>query len=122
MFVAGISAFSLTAIHFVFPEAKVNANFYINKVLKPLFQKDIPCLFRKDASSAMLHHDSPRAHTAAVTVQWLENFGYNFIPARDWPANSPDLSPMDYSVNGIFKRRLWKRKARSVKELKRAMR
>ena len=62
------------------------------------------------------------AHTAAATVQWMESFGYFFIPVQDRPANSPDLSPMDCSVNGIFKRRLWKRKARSVKRLKRAMR
>ena len=46
-------------------------------------------------------------------------FGYNFILVRNYPANSPDLSPMDYSMNGIFKCRLWKWKARCVKGLKR---
>ena len=97
------------------PPQKVNANFYLNKVLKLLSEKDIPRLFGKDANSAMLHHDSARAHAAAATAQWLENFGYNLIPARNWPTDSPDLSPMDYSLNEIFKRRLWKQKARRVK-------
>ena len=40
-------------------------------------------------------------HTAAATVQWLENFGKNFIPERDWPADPPEFSPKDYSVNRI---------------------
>ena len=108
MFVTGISPFGLTVICFVPPDAKVNANFYINKVLKPIFEKDIPRLFGKDAS-----------HTAGATVRWLENFSHSFIPTQDWPTSSFDLSPMDCSVNGIFKLRLWKEKARSVKGLKR---
>ena len=44
------------------------------------------------------------------------------IPEEDWCANSPDLSPMDYSINGIFKQGLWKRKAQDINGLKRAMR
>ena len=71
---------------------------------------------------AVLHHDSAPAHKAAATVQWLESHGYNFIPEEDWCANSPDLSPMDYSINGIFKQGLWKRKAQDINGLKRAMR
>ncbi|OWA53012.1 hypothetical protein BV898_17449 [Hypsibius exemplaris] len=31
----------------------------------------------------------------------LKSNGYKFIRKEDWPANSPDLSPMDYSINGI---------------------
>ena len=42
MFVAGISAFGPTTIRFVPPDAKVNDNFSINKVLKPLFRKRHP--------------------------------------------------------------------------------
>ena len=71
MFVAGISTFDSTAIHFIPPDPKVNANFYINKVLKAPFEKDVLRLFGKNTNSA-LHHNSNRAHTAAITVQWLE--------------------------------------------------
>ena len=108
---------------FIWPgSADYGSYLCINKVFEPLLEKNISRIFGKEANSAVLHHDSLRAHTAAATVQWLEDFGYNFIPARDWPADSPDLLPMDYSLNAIVKRRLWKRKARSVKGLKRAMR
>ena len=56
-------------------------------------------------------HASAREYTAAATVQWLRNLDYIFISTWDWPANSPDLSPMDYSENGVFKRRLWRHAA-----------
>ncbi|OQV24934.1 putative Ras-related protein Rab-10 [Hypsibius exemplaris] len=122
MFVAGISYKGTTDIRFVPPRAKVNSDFYINKVLHPLFKKDIPRLFGKQAKMAVLHHDSAPAHKSAKTVTWLKSNGYKFIPEEDWPANSPDLSPMDYSINGIFKQRLWRRKTKSLEGLKRAMR
>ena len=92
------------------------------KFSSPFSKKYISRLLGKDANFDARHHDSARVHMASATVQWLENFGYNYISARNWPANSLDLSPIDFSVNGIFKLRLWKRKARNVKGLKSAMR
>ena len=35
--------------------------------------------------------------------------------------NSPDLAPMDYGINGIFKPALFGRKAKTLKGLKRVM-
>lgn len=40
----------------------------------------------------------------------------------DWPANQPDLSQLDFSTIGIFKRRLWKRHALDLTGLMLAMR
>jgi hypothetical protein len=51
----------------------------------------------------------------------MESYSCKFISAEDWPANSSDLSPMDYSINGIFKRRLSKRKVFSLRRLIRVM-
>ena len=69
MFVAGISWRGTTAIRFVPQHTKVDADFYINKVLRPLFRKDIPRLFGKARNMAVLHHDSAPAHKAKKTVQ-----------------------------------------------------
>ena len=121
MFVAGISARGPTAIRFVPPSTKVNSDFYVHRVLQPLFQKDIKRLYGKSAKRVKLHHDSAPAHRALATVRFMQENKYKFIPASDWPANSPDLSPMDYSINGIFKQRLWKRKAKDLQGLVRAM-
>jgi hypothetical protein len=85
------------------------------------FEKDIPRMFGSHASLVVLHYDIARAHKALTTVQWIEANNCNFITAGDWPANSPDLSPMDYAINGIFKHRLWKEKTRNLSGLMRAM-
>ena len=122
MFVAGISSRGTTALRFIPPKAKVNADYHIKHVLKPLFEKDLPKLFGKDSKSVVLHHDSAPAHTAAATYKWLRDNGYKFISKENWPANSPDLSPMDYGVNGFFKRQLWRRRALTLGGLKKVMR
>ncbi|OQV14583.1 hypothetical protein BV898_11202 [Hypsibius exemplaris] len=102
MFVVGIFAKGPTAIRFAPLCTKVNSNFYVKHVLKPLFKKDIPKLYRKQAKSVALHHDSAAAHMALTTVRFLQDSNYRFIPA-DWPFNSPDLSPMDYFTNGFLR-------------------
>ncbi|OWA53030.1 hypothetical protein BV898_17466 [Hypsibius exemplaris] len=81
---------------------RVNSDFYVKHVLKPLFKKNIPEFYGKQAKSVALHHDSAAAHTALTTVWFLQNNNYRFIPAADW-SNSPDLSPMDYSINRILR-------------------
>jgi hypothetical protein len=121
MFVAGISSRDLTAIRFVPPNTKVNSAFYTYKILMPIQGKDIPWIFGKDAKRVALHHESASSHTSGPIVKWLESNNYNFIPAADWPTNSPDFSPMDCSINGIFKRRLSKRKSRGLPGLMRVM-
>ena len=78
-------------------------------------------MFGSCAHLVILHQDSAPAHKASATVQWLKANGCKFILAEDWPANSPDLSLVDYVINGIFKQRLWKRKARNLRGLIRAM-
>ena len=50
-------------------------------------------------------------------AQWLETNKIKYIPAGHWPANSPDLSPMDYGINGIFKNLCNRRTATTKSEL-----
>ena len=63
------------------------------KFSSPFSRKDIPCVFGKDAYFAVLYHDSARTHTAAATVQWLENFGNNFILHEIGPLTLPICRP-----------------------------
>jgi hypothetical protein len=71
-------------------------------------------MFGSRAHLVALHRDSAPTHKASATVQWLKANGYRFIPAGNYPANSTDLSLMDYAINRIFKQRLWKRKAQNL--------
>ena len=41
-----------------------------------------------------------------------------FIPPEMWPPNSPDLNPVDYSIWGILKERIYHSRIHDVKELK----
>ncbi|OQV19433.1 hypothetical protein BV898_06547 [Hypsibius exemplaris] len=120
MFFAGISAHEITAIRFVSPRTKTNSDFYVDRVLKSIFKKDILRLYGKDARSVALHHDSAPSHMALDTVRFFQNSKYRYVPKEDWPSNSPNLSPMDYSINSIFKRKMWKHKSKNFAGLIRA--
>ena len=61
--------------------------------------------------------DGARAHFHPNVVQWLETNKIKYIPARHWPANSPDLFPMDYGIIGTFKNLCNRRTARTRTEL-----
>ena len=109
MFVVRISAFGPTAIRFVPPDAKVNANFYINKVLKPLFRKGhrlVCCLFGKGANSAVLYHDSTErtrlrpssnGFKISATIFFLRGIGPLILPiCRPWIIRWMEFSSTDF--------------------------
>ena len=96
-----------TGIYFVLSEAKVNSHFYVDKVLRPILQKDIPRLYGKLAKKVTLHHDPAPPHTSFFTYNSIVEMAFNFITKEEWSANSPDISPMDFSLNGILKQSLF---------------
>ncbi|OQV17296.1 hypothetical protein BV898_08547 [Hypsibius exemplaris] len=104
MSVAGISAKGLTAIRFVPSRTKGNSDLCVKHVLKPLFKKYIPNLYGRQGKSVALQRDSAATHTTLIMVQFLQDNNYQFILSADRPSHSPDLSPLNYSINGIFKR------------------
>ena len=61
--------------------------------------------------------DGARAHFHPNVVQWLETNKIKYIRAGHCLANSPDLSPMDYGIKGIFKNLCSRRTATTKSEL-----
>jgi len=102
-----ITARGSTGIYFVLSEAKVKSHFYVDKVLRPILQKDTPRLYGKLAKKVTVHHDPAPAHTSFFAYKSIVEMGFNFVAKEDWPANSPDISPMDFSLNGILKQSLF---------------
>ena len=118
----GVSWYGKTELRFVEPKAKINADYYCDKLLKPLFKKDIPALFYGRKFRPVFHHDNAPAHVAAKTQAFLQNTGIDFIPPTKWMGNSPDLALMDFCVNGIFKWELFDRQPKTLDGLKRVAR
>ena len=86
-------------------------------MLISIWKEDIPRLYPGEESKVILHMNGARAHFHPNVVQWLETNKIKYIPAGHWPANSPDLSPMDYGINGIFKNLCNRRTATTKSEL-----
>ncbi len=67
----------------------------------------------KDAN-LIFQQDLAPAHTAKSTKSWLNDHGVGVL---DWPANSPDLNPID-NLWGIVKRKMRNKRPKNADELK----
>jgi hypothetical protein len=115
----GVSSKGKTTLRFVVPGAKVNSNYYVNKILKPFLTRDIPRLFPKEErTNWIFHQDSAPSHTSKTTSNFLNEKKTNYIKPEEWMPSSPDATPMDYSIWGYLKQRLNKTKTKSLHELK----
>ena len=89
---------------FIDKGVKVNQEYYLNNVLihhlLPFAKKlygDQPFCFQQDSAPA---------HKAKTVQSWCrDNLPY-FISTDEWPASSPDLNPLDYSIWGYMMARL----------------
>ena len=106
-----------TSLRIVSENVMVNNEVFLKEVLIPIWKEDIQRLYPGEESKVNLHLDGARAHFHPNVVQWLETNKIKYIPAGHWPANSSDLSPMDYGINGIFKNLCNRRSATTKSEL-----
>ncbi len=67
----------------------------------------------KDAD-LVFQQDLVPAHTAKSTKLWLNEHGVGVL---DWPANSPDLNPIE-NIWGIVKRKMRNKRPKNADELK----
>ena len=85
---------------------KVDHNKYIDEVL-PVVRKFGNRHFGNDWT---FQQDGATAHTDKKTQKWCAEELPAFLEKADWPANSPDLNPLDYSIwNEIVQGMKWDR-------------
>ena len=81
-------------------KVKVNAEYYIQKVLKPFLEVQIPKLYPGETLKIVVHHDAASSHTAKKTTAYANDLkrklGITIIPKQDIPIKSPDTSPLNF--------------------------
>ncbi|UYV71857.1 IKK1 [Cordylochernes scorpioides] len=97
-------------------KVKVNSEFYIECVLKPVIEQ-LKDLYPGEMDKVLLHHDKASSHTSNKTQQFLQEMkdtlGLNFIRNSDIPVKSPDASPLDFYGFGMLKQRLFNRRSKT---------
>ncbi len=63
---------------------------------------------------SIFRQDLAPVHTAKSTKSWLNDHGVGVL---DWPANSPDLNPIE-NLWGIVKRKMRNKRPKNTDELK----
>ena len=58
------------------------------------------------------------AHRAGSTIEFLQQNNIDFISPAQWPANSPDLNPLDYSVWSLLEQELYKEPIADLHQLR----
>ncbi|GBM01338.1 hypothetical protein AVEN_135765-1 [Araneus ventricosus] len=90
----GISANGVTKPRFVQHGAKINSEYYIQKILKPFLKDDYCRLYPN--GDAVFHQDSAPSQASRVTQKFLTDQQVKFLRPQQCRPNSPDAAPCDY--------------------------
>ena len=98
----------------------VNSERYL-QMLKDVFDEDT----LMELCDHFFQQDGAPAHSSRCVLDWLEtNFPQRLISRRSafpWPANSPDLNPLDFYMWGYVKREVFAANPQSTADIKKAI-
>lgn len=105
-----------TSLVFVQPGAKINSTYYCDHVLEGNgLLRDIR---RLSGNHFIFQQDGAPAHRSRQTVAFLNVNVPEFIEPDNWPPNSPDLNPVDYSIWGALQQLVYRQKIHDLVHLK----
>ena len=109
----GITFNGATKIVVLPPKTSFDSNFYIQNVI-PLVKEEGDRLIGKNF---MYQQDGSTCHTSEASINAMREAGISLLGGKNWPPNSPDLSPMDFFFWNEVARRIPKKKSPIVKSL-----
>jgi len=111
-----VSKHGKTSLVFVDRGAKVNSSYYCDYVLSGNgLLRDIR---RLSGNHFIFQQDGAPAHRSKQTVGFLTANVPEFLEPENWPPNSPDLNPVDYSIWGALQQLVYRQKIRNLDHLK----
>jgi len=113
-----VSKLGKTDLVFVDPGAKIYSVYYCNNVLEQGLLPEIRHISNNDF---VFQQDGAPAHRSRHTVAYLHCNVPEFIEPENWPPNSPDLNPVDYSVWGALQQMVYRHKISDTEQLKRVL-
>lgn len=98
-------------------EGRMDSNKYIS-VLEHVLMPSITRIFGDtNVEEVKFQQDNAPCHKSATTMRWFKD---NNIPLLEWPAQSPDLNPIEH-LWGILKRKIREHSVTSKTALKNAL-
>lgn len=100
---------------------KINADVYIDYILRPMVEIELPKLYPGELSKIFIHHDKAPSHTskkvAIYAKEIKDKYGITIIDNNEIPVKSPDISPLDFFGFGYLKSSLFHYKALTINRL-----
>ena len=113
---AAVTATGRSLLLFVPTGMKLNSEQYISDILEGCLLpwaeqhfKDKPWTIQQDLAPS---------HGSKFTQSWILRKIPSFISKEDWPAQSPDLNPLDYSIWSILEKRVCSTPHQTLESLK----
>ncbi|GBM42626.1 hypothetical protein AVEN_148953-1 [Araneus ventricosus] len=116
----GFSANGVTKPRFVQPGAKINSEYYIQKILKP-FLKDDYCRLYPNGDAVLNQYSAP-SQASRVIKKFLTDQQVQFLRPQQWMPNRPDSAPCDYFLWKHLENKLNKRRVSTLRCLQKAIR
>uniref|UniRef100_A0A8R1IFH1 DDE_3 domain-containing protein n=1 Tax=Caenorhabditis japonica TaxID=281687 RepID=A0A8R1IFH1_CAEJA len=104
---------------FVEKDLKITKEYYVKEILEkqllPWAQQHF------NGQHWICQQDGAPPHTAKYTQDWCKAHLPAFIEKDRWPASSPDLNPIDFSIWGVLQNKVCARPHSSVEALKKTL-
>ena len=110
-----VSSLGRTDLILIEPGVKVNGQYYHDVIL---WQQMLPAICSMSGDVFTFQQDNAPSHRARETVELLAQETPDFIRPSQWPANSPDLNPVDYAIWGKLQDRVYRCRIHDLDQLK----